>query len=244
MKHILPFIALLTFLGQISLADDVYVVIQKKQEAKKNKGWNLADWMATKREMRLMDQWLALNSSATKFEFFLSGIFGKYDYKLDSETQKKEFSQSGGRFGMYFSILGLEGSYLQADEKFTYWDAALALRLLGRSAQGTNLTIKYGMQSKEFSGEQELGLAKNNSNLTLYLIGFMGVDGGYKLIFQDTSSKNFSVEGSTWEAGLFIESGFIRLYGKWFEETTDLSKDGLKNTVVRKGLKYGATFFF
>ena len=43
--------------------------LNNKQAPKKTSRWTLADWMSTKRQMSLQDQWLAMNSSDNFYEF-------------------------------------------------------------------------------------------------------------------------------------------------------------------------------
>ena len=244
MKNLLILLLLLSiFIPKFSYADDVYVIIQKKQKAKKTSRWTLASWMDTKKRMALMDQWLAFHSSSTVFEFFAGAVYAPYKQQT-ADLIEKDYKITGGNLGLYWHNLGIETNYNTSDEDYTFWDAALALRLLGRAVQGTNLTVKYGVTNRAFDSETYQNQFFQ-TDLTFYLFGFFGVDGSYRMIFEGESetlkTKN---SGKIVEAGAFIESGFIRLYGKWFNEEIDLKLSSGTVTSTRTGTKFGINFYF
>ncbi len=83
------FILLLLLTPNFSWAfEGVYTVIIQKQQAKASSRWTLGDWLATKKKMALMDQWLALHSSTQIFELYLGGGEGHFDiFHTNDSTQ-------------------------------------------------------------------------------------------------------------------------------------------------------------
>ena len=80
--------------GRGNDVEGVYTVIIKKQQEKKSTRWTLSDWLATKKRMALMDQWLALNTKTTLFEARLGGSMGDVEETTaESPISKKQTSR-------------------------------------------------------------------------------------------------------------------------------------------------------
>ncbi|MBF0360915.1 MAG: hypothetical protein HQK49_07880 [Oligoflexia bacterium] len=147
----------------ISAQDGIYILAIKKVEAKKSRGWNLAEWLFTKRKMELMDQWLALHSSFD-FEFVLHGGANQYnleksstvtnlDNTSDSDNNSNNYNSGTikknmifGTLGVYYRLFGLEGGFVKSNEKYLSQYANLAIRIFGVAVQSSNITLHYGLQ--------------------------------------------------------------------------------------------------
>lgn len=268
-------IVVTVFISSVNIAyagegSNIYIIIAGKQEAKKRVGWSLADWMQTKNQMKLMDQWLAMHSSANIFEFFASAEMGKYDLKLDNQltqanpgsvpTLKQSFNKY--EMSMFATIFGLSGMYETTNEKSSKITGKFLLRILGKAQQGTNLTLHYGIQKKKLeNGSVTLNSVYSGSTLdgstidasgddvqnqffgasmSLYIFKFFGFNGEYSKYIKDKSSDGFDISGNEYSYGAFIDSSFIRLSGKFFKE--EINKGSSKE--VRDGYRAGLTFFF
>lgn len=243
-KIIIAVLISFIFQSNAMSSDNIFIVIQKKQEAKKNVSWNLMDWMKTKKKMALMDQWLALNTSATPFEFFLGGDRSFYDLE-DNLGSSDEYNASRGKIGLYGLIFGIEGDYETSNEKYTAWSALWALRLLGSSSQGTNITLKHGIYDMNLSGGDKFQNIFVSGDITLQLASFMGVRGVYRKYMEDESNNGKKVSGNRITGIFFIDSSFLRIYGEWFKEVLDFKETGVDTlTQTREGTRFGLTFFF
>lgn len=226
-----------------SLSNDVFVVIMQKQQAKQNTSWNLVDWMLTKKRIALMDQWLALNTSANIFEFMAYGSNSEYKYKEANTSSSIQNKFERGGAGAYASILGLESEYEKSNESSETILALAALRLIGTSSQGTNLSLEYGMKKFDFSNEE----FKNQfygAHLTLYLLSFLGIEGKYRNYLKDSSSLSRDVTGFYREATGFIDISFFRIFGSLFKESLYFEENSIKNKDVRYGKILGLKLFF
>jgi hypothetical protein len=244
MKYQLVTILLLSslFISLETKADDVFVIIMKKQEQKRQRGFDMVSWLATKKQMALMDQWLAMNTSANLFEFFIGGGKTEYDltHLLATTPQKGNF----GRLGAYYTILGAEGEFESSDEKFEMTTAQIALRLFGTSNQGTNLTAHFGGRQKELFREN-----RRHQNLfyggriNLYLLSFLGAEGVYRNYLPETNNDNIKSHGELIEYGAFIDLLFLRISWSLFREKTHYKLPNSNYMDLHKGTHLGATIF-
>ena len=218
-------------------ADDIFIVVLKKQQEKEKRGWNLADWMSTKRKISLMDQWLALNSSASLFEFYLNA--DSANYKLDSSKK----SLWRGSTGMFISILGFEGEYEKSTEDYTALTGTLSLRLLGASNQNTNISMLYGYKQLESASDQFQNSFWGCS-LTLNIVRNFGVTSSYRKYLKQISDRGYDTSGTLWEAGAFIDISFLRFHALWFEEKLTLNTQGNDSEQTRTGTRLGLKIYF
>jgi hypothetical protein len=188
-------IAFLTlFLASPSYGDEVYTVIVKKQEKKELKKWTLAEWLATKEKMRLMDMWLALHTPSP-YEFFIAG-----DYRHPS--------QYGGYFAAYASIVGLEyqREWVTGGPSTT---GLFHLRIFGYADQSTHITLQAGLRDPAPGAPGHHALA--GGRVSVFLLRYFGIEGLYRYNFSPGN-------GQRWEAGAYIDFKFVRIYGKYISE--------------------------
>ncbi len=247
MKTIYFYILLLISIN-IQAADnfEIFVVAVKKQEAKKNVSWNLADWMATKRKIALMDQWLALNSSATIFELSLDASTSDYKKRIDTDGIVSKTSHSGNRYSakLNITILGFGYDYTQTNEKYTSRDMYLALRVFGKSEQGTNINAIYGYRKLYVDND-----AYNNNffgaSSSIYLMRYLGLTGQTRhYITRNSKLKNKEISGNLNEGGIFLDLSFLRLYAVYFKDKQNIKNSSEIKAVSREGTRYGASLNF
>jgi hypothetical protein len=239
-------LAFLLFITTVNCfaVDGIYLVALKKVEAKKARGWSLTDWMLTKQKVALMDQWLALNSSANNFEFFISGGKSDYDRQTtstgsDETTQHKmDWAQAGA----YFRIFGIEGGSERTNEHYTSRYTHFALRIFGTAVQGTNITAHYGI--RKFKGGEIVENQYWGGRASLYLLSFLGVDGTYHEYLSNKSSQGNNLKGDWMEYGAFFDLWPLRPRIAYFEETSRWSRAGVEIQELRKGVRLDATLFF
>ncbi len=256
MKLSLSLIIIIFSLNSFSViaGNDVYVFVVKKQEQKKSSRWSLGEWLLTKKKIALMDQWLALNSSSNLFEFYLGGNSMHYNLKRYTTSENIKIPHSGneGELGIFCSIIGLEGSFAAFNEKGKSYTGQLSVRLLGRSYQGTHLSIYYGLKGVNLKNDDRDKYSNQyvGGELSLYILPFLGIDGSYKYYLEDkfsANSKTKKVDGYYTDVGTFLDMSFLRLYGKLFYDRVDVRQVApILNDVreVRKGVKLGAKIFF
>lgn len=233
MKKLLSAILFILISHQsFALAEGVYTVIVKKQEEKKSSRWSLADWLVTKKRIALMDQWLALNSSTTWFEYIFDYAAGDIN-----EFQENRFERFGA--SLYIKFLGLEYSknnFTTLENKDEY---KLNLLLLGSSVQSTHIRGFYGKRSDSTYSQDLYG-----GSITLYLANFLGTEFSYTKLQETTSSDGLStVEGERVEYGVFLELSFLRIYFNKFKERNSFSGAGLSPR-TDEGTILGTKIFF
>ena len=227
--------------------------LKQKEENAYRDVWSLSDWFETQRKNRLMDQWLALNSSSNPFEFFAGGQTVGYDSAVTTDgvsAQAKKYRMNRVQVGAYASIIGLEGEYDDSKEDYTSGEGSIHLRLLGRNAKGTNLTGFYGIRYKSDKSltatEEKFQQNFAGGSLTLNFTKFFGIVGVYKKYFEDKTDAGNSLESDRLEGTFFIDFSFVRVYGTYFKE-----KEDYKNIVTptvkeieRDGILGGIKIFF
>lgn len=229
-KLVFSILLLLLPLKSFALAEGVYTVIVKKQEEKKSSRWSLADWLVTKKKIALMDQWLALNSSTTWFEFIFDYSSGAVDKFQDSNLERLGAA-------LYIKFLGLEYTkynFTTLENKDEY---KLNLLLLGSSVQSTHIRAFYGSR-RDSTYDQDL----YGGSLTLYIASFLGTELTYTKLKEANSSDGLStIEGERVEYGVFLELSFLRVYLSNFKERNTFSGTGPR---VDEGTIIGAKLFF
>jgi len=224
-------------------ANDVYVIVMQKQEQKKQRGWSLADWMVTKNKMKAMDMWLALNSSANLFEFYVGGHQSNYDLNNINTSSKTSKKILGGELGAYVSILGVELEYDKSNEKYDLRSGMVALRIFGTAYQGTNLTIGFGNKTFDVENDHEYNNQFVQGKLAINLLSFLGVQGIYKN-YLARKSNGIELSGYKNIFGAYLDIYFLRIYGNLFAEKLNYSNSLVYTTQKRSGYTLGAQIFF
>jgi hypothetical protein len=223
------------------LADDVFVVIMKKQQEKRARGFDLLGWMQTKKKIALMDQWLALNSSASSYEFFFDGDRSKYT--LDQNSTSSDHVLLRGNVGFYATIFGFEAEYEKSNEKYESKIGIVGLRLLGIADQSTNLVTYLGYRDMDLTTMNEnhtntfVGLRSN-----IYINSFLGINGNVRKYLTNTTEAIES-DGLLTEYGAFIDLFFLRLTWTYFTETTNYKRSGVSTTDTRDGTRINFTLY-
>lgn len=227
--------------------------LRQKSENAYRDVWSLSDWFETQRKHRLMDQWLAMNSSSNPFEFALGAQTVTYDSLTKTNGvagAEEEFRMNRAQLAAYASIIGLEAEYAESKEDFTNLEGSIHLRLLGRNSQGTNLTGFYGIRYRKdenlTTSEEKFQQNFAGGSLTLNLTKFAGVIGTYKTYFSDKSDAGNELEGDRMEGTFFIDFKFLRVYGTYFKEKEEYKSVVIPETkdIERDGIFGGVKLFF
>lgn len=220
------------------------LVVKKKQDEKKKSRWTLTDWLATKRRMDLMDQWLLLNTENNFVEAYLDASLASVDDDTGTPFYlEKSFQRfKGGVFILPFGI-EYQMANLGSGSNIEY---LASLRLLGSSLQTTNLILSYGRNVREDSTNGDL---KNNfyqARMNFYLADFIGVTGSYrKLSDNNNESGTFEVGGTKISYSLFLEFELLRAYIETFTETNELTllSNGAQSEIENTGTFFGFRIF-
>lgn len=193
-----------------AMAEDIYVVINKQQEKKKQSRWSLGEWMIQQRQVRLMDQWLALNTVdeiGAEWKLHYSNV----TYERDESGNDLNGSDLG--LELFYGFLGVSYEQFSVDGEALLKNTAIKLNIIGSSQQSTHFNIVYGISK----GETASGSA--NSNFygyqgDLYFFSSFGYHFRYDEYSASSSTESPRFDGIYRLNSLFIESGFIRLlYG-------------------------------
>jgi hypothetical protein len=220
--------------------------VKKKQEEKKRARWTLAEWLEQKDRNRMMDLWLARNSTSSPYEF----LFGLKSLSLSVDPgqgqPKTNENTYGGEVGAYAGVIGLRGSYEQDSARRKIWSGSLNLRLFGRQIQGTHINLGYGFEglSGDATGDRfqtQFGAVSSN----IYLTKYFGLSGEYRRLFSSQSEHDHSLRGERSHAGVFIDFGALRIFGEWRKEVLHIKDPaGVPSGESRDGFGGGVLFFF
>jgi hypothetical protein len=222
--------------------------MKEKNKAKSSSRWTLADWLAQKKKMALADQWLALHSSSNWFDLALSGQQTSFDVKTTDASGTATTTKDGGQIyeaDMYLSIFNLNGEYEKRGDDMESYAGAVGLRLLGTSAQTTNLVVRYGLQeTKNTRTKEHWDNQYAEAQIQLYVIEEFGLEGKYRYFFPDTNGQGHKLSGHKATAGAFAELGILRIYADYFQEPTEISSNGSTSKQDRAGFQYGLKLYF
>ncbi len=215
---------------------------RKKAEEKSNSRWTLADWLAQKERNRMMDLWLGMYSPSP-YELIFGGRYQNDALSVDNPvSQSNQYSMSG-TLAFFAMAFGVEGYYENNwNEGFVDSGEMLALRVAGKHVQNTHLILDYGTRTKKTSSynlQQQFAAA----DLDLYVENHSGLHGNYRYFLPTTDSFLGAVTGWKWEAGLFWDIGFVKVFGGWFNESQSSQTPIIVNQ-SRQGLYSGIKFFF
>lgn len=238
---------LVLFNSVVHAADSLYSYSANKQKQKKQSRWTLAGWMAQKRKISLMNQWLLANRNNNKylFESYIGADHTRNDVFLNNGDSKiNSYIVNRGHLAFYIFFIGFEGVMQDSEEGYQETKASFNLRLLGSSQQSTNITLKYGLWDQATDTEKFQGNFYE-AELTLYLTHYFGLYTNYSQFLEAESDLLRQQKSLRQESGAFVDIGSLRLYGHWFREATDIVEvDSSSNAYRREGVLGGMKWFF
>lgn len=214
--------------------------LNKKAEFKKKTRWTLADWLDTKRQVGIMDAWLAANSSTQTFEFYLRGSYSIYKNQ-ESGNSPQENTVTTYSLAGFVSILGLSFQQ-EIDENLTRTKGELILRILGKAEQSTRWNLFYGFEKINEKGvENVYEIPYYGTSLRVYLLNFLAIQAKYGQLQKTLVQEEFYRMGYAIEYGLALDIGALQLTVEWFNRKSEYS---LNNTSIDKGMRYGLYLYF
>lgn len=214
----------------------------------KNVQWTLSDWLSQKWQVKLEDEWLAMHKSRHIAELALGGAYEKYAFKTDNGTSTTNTPLSAQLFNadFYLTLFNVYGEYQKTDDGIESFAWAGGLRILGSSVQTTALVARYGIRHLDNLQTQEIWQNPFAEGVfQLYICSAFGLSAAYRYYFSAKSNQGDSMSGHKVSAGAFIESGFIRLYGEYYQEPFQItSSTGAPSTQESDGIQAGAKFMF
>ena len=225
-------------------------MVVKKQEQKQRTRWTLSDWLAQKERIRMMDYWLAMNTSDNPFEFSLGVDSGSLTSELDDGTTPIDASEQAVQYSVsaFASIVGLSGRLVDNSDNYNGSDLAFNVRILGSSQQNTNITLEYGQYLRTYSvlsaTDEEFKTSYYGASFTLYLIKYFGIKGRYMHINPVESGNMIELSGSRTEVEAFIDYGILRIYGQWYSEPIEFKNSTSTIENNRDGIQAGIKLFF
>jgi hypothetical protein len=208
--------------------------------------WSLDQWLKQKNQNRLMDQWLALQSSSP-YEFYLSADGTSIAASSDTTGNAQQIVNNAvrARIGAYASIVGLEGSYENLpDLHSSSADGSFHVRLLGTSVRSTYLDAHYSLKYRNENGDN-VRLQGPGGKLTILLIKTFGLSGSYDAHLESTSESGQRWSGSQAEGEVFIDFERVRVFGRYTKRDDQItSVGGAVEKRVREGLGAGLKLFF
>lgn len=223
--------------------------LRKKAEAKSESRWTLQEWMEQKNRNAIMDLWLAVHSPSP-YEFYLGGSSNrsKLTTTLASVSSESNLAQSEKyQLGAFAERIGITGEYENiTDLQQKELAGALNFRLAGNSVQGTHLILQAGVRTKTLEGFDQYQNPFASVDLNLYVTRYFGFEGLYRSYFTTEHSVLGSISGSLTYAGLILDFGPLRLYGRWLEDRESrTAKTTLSETKInRSGTAAGLMIFF
>lgn len=222
--------------------------IEEVQKVKESSRWTIEGWLNQKKKIQWMNYWLAMNTSPLDFEFSLGGNRGSYKSETTtipgviSNTQPIE-----GDISVYFRIIGFTAEYKKPDADSASISALFNLRVIGTSLQASQLTLHYGF--REFISQDPLEAIEKQQvagvSTTLYLFDFFGLESHSRKELPATNKGLTKIENSIFKYGLFIELGFLKLYGNIVEESSIQIPPAASERVTKgRGSEFGVQLYF
>ena len=222
--------------------------IEEVQKKKESSRWTIEGWLSQKQKVQWMNYWLAMNTAPLDFEFSLGGNRGSHRSEtntipgLISNTQSLE-----GEISVYYRIIGFTAEYRKPDADSASISALFNLRVIGTSLQASQLTLHYGL--REFISQDPLEAIEKQQvagvSTTLYLFDFFGLESHYRKELPVTNKGLTKIENSIFKYGLFIELGFLKLYGNIVEESSIQIPPAASEMVTNgKGSEFGVQLYF
>lgn len=210
-----------------------------------NVHWTLADWLTQKQNSRSEDLWLVLHTKTPQsLGLVIAG--GQVPYNLDHNNTKTSQWENRGVFGLSYSIFGIQYQYEKSNEDFVRQSGQFDIRILGDSPRTTFWLFSYGARKWDFANpSSSVTNPYASSQLNLYIFKFLGVEGAYQYFFKANDGSQKSYDGSRVEYGPFIDLRLIKVFGKYFSETTNTTPSGgTETTDTRSGTEVGAEIGF
>lgn len=226
--------------------EGVYKVIVEKQQKKVQNRFSILEYLATKKKIALMDQWLALNSeSSSWFELeanYLTGDLTEAYNTASTETENTYKRYEGSLFIKFLGFTAGKEEFSDLSESDFYQGNLL---LLGNSIQGSNITLHGGQRSYSLDDLTEFKQNYYGGSLTLYLLNFIGVKGMVRKLAKETSENTLAqIEGERFEYTGFLDLYLVRLQATYFKEVSDLIVDESLSTLTNSGVIFGGSLFF
>ncbi|MCB0355447.1 MAG: hypothetical protein KDD40_00480 [Bdellovibrionales bacterium] len=187
--------------------------LNQKVEVKKKSRWTLADWLDTKKQVGLMDAWLAANTSANLFEFYLGANYADITSETTTTTSLTEVKTHASTYDLagFVSIFGLAFNYQTWDKDTTYQGEVL-LRLLGKAEQSTRLNLFYGLRKIDKEGfSKAYDFPYFGAELRLYLLSFLAIQGRYMQFQESEMPNSVKVDALETSYGLAIDVSALQL---------------------------------
>ena len=149
------------------------------------------------------------------------------------------------RADFFASIFDIGGEFERNNQSQEAYGGAFGLRVLGTSAQSTNLVARYGWRRlNSFAAQEHWENQYAEALLRLYVFSFFGLDGGYRHYFKSKSNLGNVLSGHRASAGTFLELSIIRIYGSFFWEPVPVENTGVVSKHERDGYEAGITLIF
>jgi hypothetical protein len=210
--------------------------------------WTLADWLAQKNRMSLLDQWLAVHQSNQWFELYGGANSGRFTVRNSGNSGTASVTRDSQTYSlnMYVSILNLFGEYEKTSDNRESYGGGAGLRLLGTSARTTSLAVRYGWRRLQDLDDGEVWDDQfADAQLQLYLFKPFGLTGGYRYYFPTDSNHGNGLQGQRVTAGAFFEFLIFRLYGNYYQEPMRVTPaGGTTYTETRQGFDGGVQLYF
>lgn len=215
--------------------------------AREAKRFTLQEWLENKERWALMDMWLSINTPSP-YEFVVGGAL--QNYNLDSSSLGVSTSQSHsvifGEVSAYAKYIGvtLEHTNNQS-EGFNDVTGIFNLRVFGNTAQGSHLTLHYGLRTRTATDKSfRLNQTFPAVTLQIYIMKYFGIQGNYRSFGTVTETFYGDTVADELNYGLFIEYGDLRLFGDVYQERQNSKLSGVETNLNRNGARVGLKYFF
>lgn len=244
---LLALLLLLVFQAEsVQAKENFYGIAYDKYDRKKEVSWNLADWLIQKQEFAAMDHWLAMNTAANLFEFYLQA--GAYTYDLsnaNSMLNEEDYSLGYYRLGAFVTIWGVEVEKRQDSKDLDYTDGRTTLMLFGRALQGSNLLAYYGYRDMDdFRNGYSFKTNYYGGTLNLYLLPILGVFGDVKQYMESNAAEGVKAMGNYSSIGVFVDISIFRLVFEGYTENWTFTQTGSETKSTYKGANTSLQIFF
>jgi hypothetical protein len=232
-------------ISQQALAQYQGSYLYKRAEERKASRWTLQEWLETRDRNRLMDLWLAMNSSSP-YEAMVGASYNTDRVEISNQGTSTQYNSGSGYLTAHASIIGLSFEHENnVQEKYNDINGMLNLRLFGKSIQGTYLAVHLGQRTRAYSTSLPETDYKNQFgqvSLQLYLTKY------YRQYTPATKeSLSQEIGGKLSEAGVFLDFRAMRVFGSWYQDVESLKStvDPLNEVITtRVGTRAGLKFYF
>ncbi|MCB0411363.1 MAG: hypothetical protein KDD22_02485 [Bdellovibrionales bacterium] len=219
--------------------------MKNRIQAKSTSRWTLADWLAQKEKIGLMDLWLLQNTEPTLGEATLGYRYFFAEEETQGQTLSPHKDLQGFDLALYVLRLGFSGGYEIHPTDFKESYGQVNLRLLGLSQQSTRLNIFYGYRRRASKLTSDIWRQNYwGGELNLYITHFLGLLGDYRYYRKQASPQGSSLGGDAWSYGAFLEFGLLRLTGRQKVENENLIQNQTSQNLKRSGIEVQAELYF